>query len=75
MDAIQIEAKLLELGFYIESINKIEHGQQLRLGVGAVINIYDNGTVLVQGKLKPKYRRSIWTLRRELPPLTRWHVN
>ena len=70
--AIQIEAKLLELDFYIDSVSKIDYGQQLRLGCGAVVNVYDKGTVLVQGKLHPQVREeSLTLLKQMLPPDTR----
>ena len=52
-----------------------EYGQQLRLGCGAVVNVYDKGTVLVQGKLIPECREeSLVKLKAALPPETRWCV-
>ena len=71
--AMWIELKLLERGFHLEQ-RDIPGGESLRLGTGAIINIYDNGTVMVQGRLKPQYRG--WTLkilRQLLPKETRWH--
>lgn len=71
--AQQIETKLLELDFYIDSVIKISYAQQIRLGCGAIINIYHNGTVLVQGKLHPQCREeSLQLLNQVLPPDTRW---
>jgi len=75
MNADQIESKLLESDFYIDSVKKIDYGQQLRLGCGAIVNVYDKGTVLVQGKLIPQCREeSLAKLRQALPPDTRWCV-
>jgi hypothetical protein len=72
--AMQIELKLLNTGFHIERAEDITNGERFYLGVGAVISIYDNGTVMVQGKLKPKYKdSSIRTLKRILPVTTLWH--
>ena len=72
--AMQIELKLFNLGFHIERADDIEGGERFYLGVGAIISIYDNGTVMVQGKLKPKYKA--WAtrmLKQVLPKETRWH--
>lgn len=75
MPAQQIMNKLVELDFYIRSTGKIAYGQQIRLGCGAVINVFDKGTVLVQGKLHPQCREeSLELLKQVLPPDTRWHV-
>lgn len=75
MKAEQIETSLTESDFFIDSIKKIEYGQQLRLGCGAVISVYDRGTVLVQGKLHPQCREeSLAKLRQALPPDTRWQL-
>ena len=73
MKVTQMETQLLELGFYIDAIREIDYGQQIRLGCGAVINVYDKGTVLVQGRLHPDYKEeSLKLLRQLLPPDTRW---
>jgi hypothetical protein len=75
MNAQQIEARLRQLDIQIASVGKIEHGWQHRLGCGAVINVYDKGTVLVQGKLRPDCREeSLAMLKLALPPETRWCV-
>lgn len=75
MKTEQIETSLTECDFFIDSIKKIEYGQQLRLGCGAIVNVYDKGTVLVQGKLIPQCREeSLAKLRQALPPDTRWCV-
>ena len=71
--AMWLEVKFLECGFEVEQ-NDIPGGESFRLGTGAIVNIYDNGTVMVQGRLKPQYRG--WTLkilRRLLPKDTRWN--
>jgi hypothetical protein len=72
--AMQIQLKLLNIGFHIERADDIEGGERFYLAVGAIVTVYDNGTVMVQGKLKPKYRTwALRTLRRVLPSGTRWH--
>lgn len=73
--ALQIENRLLELGLYVESVLNIGYGQQIRLGCGAIINVYDKGTVLVQGKLHPHGKEeSLRLLRQALPVDARWGV-
>ena len=73
MNAQEIEARLRQLDFHIASNSKIEHGWQIRLGCGAIVNVYNSGTVLVQGKLIPECREeSLLTLKLALPPITRW---
>ena len=72
--AMQIELKLLNNRLHIERADDIKDGERFYLGVGAVISIYNNGTVMVQGKLRPKYK--VWairTLKRILPSTTLWH--
>jgi hypothetical protein len=71
--AMWLEQKLLTVGFLLEQ-NDIQGGESLRLETGAIINVYDNGTVMVQGRLKPQTRG--WTLkvlRQILPKHTRWN--
>ena len=71
--AMEIELKLLNARFYIKRADDIKGGESFYLGVGAVITIYDNGTVMVQGRIKPKYKESSTrTLKRILPPATLW---
>ena len=71
--AMKIELKLLTTGFYIERADDIKGGESFYLGIGAVITVYDNGTVMVQGRIKPKYKESSTrTLKRILPPATLW---
>ena len=75
MNALEIEARLRQLDFHIASVSKIDHGQQIRLGCGAIVNVYNSGTVLVQGKLIPECREeSLLTLKLALPSITRWCV-
>ena len=70
--AMLVEAELLKRGFRVEQ-NDITGGERLDLGVGAVITIYDNGTVMVQGKLNPKYKAwALRNLKQVLPVSTRW---
>lgn len=72
--AMQIEPKVLNTGFHIERAEDIANCERFHLGVGAVISIHDNGTVMVQGKLKPKYKdSSTRTLKRILPSAILWH--
>ena len=73
MNAQEIEARLRQLDFHIASVSEIEHGWQIRLGCGAVINVYDNGAVLVTGKWHPECQEDSQTmLKRALPRQTRW---
>lgn len=75
MNARTIEIQILESGLYIDKVNDIEYSQQLRLACGAVISVYDKGTVLVQGKLLPASKTELLALLRKiLPSDTRWHV-
>ena len=71
--ATEIELKILEEGLFLAGAEDISGGERFHLGIGPVISVYDNGTVLVQGKFKPKYRA--WgyrTLKRILPKTTIW---
>lgn len=45
-----IEKQLRDHGFIITEVKGINHGRQIKLMEGAVINIYTNNKVLVQGK-------------------------
>lgn len=73
--AMKIEAQLLHAGIFVDSVVEIDHGQQIRLGCGAIVNIYDSGTVLVQGKLSPRGGEStLAKLKKVLPPDSRWMV-
>lgn len=72
--AMKIELALLQKGFFIQDADDIQGGERFRLGVGVTVTVYDNGTVLVQGRLKPKYSWALRTLARILPKATRWHV-
>ena len=75
MNSMQIKAKLIEKDFYIHSVSKINYGQQIKLGCGAIINIYGKGTVLVQGKLIPECKEeSLALLKQVLPSNTRWNL-
>ena len=75
MDIATVASKLHALDLDITCVKKIDYGQQIRLGCGAVINVYDKGTVLVQGKLHEQYReRSMILLKHILPPNTRWCI-
>ena len=72
--AMQIELALLNNRFHIHRAEDIKGGERFHLGVGAIITVYDNGTVLVQGRFTPKYQEwAMRTLTRLLPKHTRWH--
>ena len=71
--AMQIQLALLNNRFWVERAEDIKGGERFYLGVGVVISVYDNGTVLVQGRLKPKYKTwAVKILTRLLPKNTRW---
>lgn len=75
MNFATIELRLRALDFDIACINRIDHGQQIRLRCGAIINVYDNGTVLAQGKLHSQCREVLLSsLKHILPSNTRWCV-
>lgn len=75
MDFATLLSKLHALDFDIICVKKIPYGQQVRLACGAVINVFDTGTALVQGKMHTYYRERAWILlRRILPPTTRWCI-
>lgn len=46
----RIKDILTENGYLISEEREIPYGYQVRLTTGAVVNIYDKGTVTVQGK-------------------------
>ncbi len=71
MDIATLASKLHALDLDITCIKKIDYGQQIRLACGAVINVYDKGTVLVQGKLHEQYReRSMILLKKKWSPVS-----
>jgi hypothetical protein len=73
--AKQIVSKLQQLDFYIRAVKPISYGVQIRLGCGANVNVYDKGTVMVQGRLIESCRdESMEFLKRALPANTKWHV-
>lgn len=75
MNFVAIELRLRALDFDVICINRIDYGQQIRLRCGAIINVYDNGTVLAQGKLQSQCREeSLSSLKHILPSDTRWCV-
>jgi len=62
--------------FAILEVRPLSHGQQIRLGCGAAINIYSNGTVQVQGRFIESVRDESWgILKKILPTTTKWHVS
>ena len=73
--AMQIQLVLLNSNFYIESADDIAGGERFRLGVGVTVTVYNNGTVLVQGRFKPKFAWAVRTLSRTLPKHTRWQTS
>lgn len=75
MNARDIEMRILGSGLFIDKVNKIPYGQQLRLACGAVISVYDKGTVLVQGKFLTSSKAvSLAMLKQILPLETCWCV-
>lgn len=75
MNTRDIEMRILGSGLFIDKVNEIPYGQQLRLACGAVISVYDKGTVLVQGKfLAGSKAISLALLKQILPLETRWCV-
>lgn len=71
--AMHIKSNLLTYGLAIKSDQVIEHGHQIRLDCGAIINVYDKGAVLVQGKLHPfRKTENLALLKQALPPETKW---
>ena len=74
--ANQIVSTLQQLDFHIHSIKPISYGVQICLGCGAYVNVYDKGTVMVQGSLIESCRdESMEFLKRALPANTKWHVS
>ena len=71
--ANHIKSNLLAAGLQITSDSQIEHGHQIRLECGAIINVFDKGAVLVQGKLHPFRKTENWALLKQaLPPEAKW---
>lgn len=71
--ANHIKSDLLAVGLSIASDSQIEHGHQIRLACGAIINVFATGTVLVQGKLHPfRKTENLALLKRALPPEAKW---
>lgn len=71
--ATHIQSTLLAFGLPIASDSQIEHGHQIRLECGANVNVYDKGTVLVQGKLHPfRKTENLALLKQALPPEAKW---
>lgn len=74
--AMDIEVKLQQLNFHIKSVRQIAFAQQIKLGCGAVVTIYDCGKVLTQGKLISSCRdESMALLKQALPPDTIWGIS
>jgi len=71
--AMRIQQQLHELDFALDYPRRISHGTQIRPKCGAVINVFDTGTVVVQGRLiESVAEESLALLRRVLPATTRW---
>lgn len=71
--ADKIRSSLLGVGFSITQVAPLPYGEQLHLGCGAVINVYNTGRVVVQGKVHPDVRpRVLSALKGLLPSDTRW---
>lgn len=70
----QIYVALLRNHFTVVRAEDMPGGERFHLGIGAVVSAYDNGTVLVQGRIKAKYQDWAYKkLTRILPEHTRWH--
>ena len=66
-----IVAALVAEDFYIVTKKEIPYGLQIKLGCGAVVNVYSSGKVMVQGTLIPACaEESMPLLVKALPPLT-----
>ncbi len=72
--ASEIELALLINKFFVRNSDAVQRGHKLQLGIGPSITIYDNGTVMVQGVLYPKYASCKRKLERILPTNTRWKL-
>ena len=73
MNLQTIESKLRAFDFNIVCTKEIDYGQQIRLDCGVVINIYDKGTVLVQGRIHgQRCDELVGLLKIILPSDTRW---
>lgn len=74
--AVDIEVKLQQLNFHIKSVRQIAFPQQIKLGCGAVVTIFDTEKVVVQGKFLPSCRdESMALLKQALPPDTIWGIS
>lgn len=45
-----IQNKLIQSGYIITIIKRLDYGTQLRLSTGGIVNLYTSGKVNVQGK-------------------------
>jgi hypothetical protein len=73
--ADRIETRLIELGLDISFTRRLNFGRQIQVGCGPVINVYDNGTVLVQGRLCAYGEtKELDLLKQALPRNTRWSM-
>jgi len=73
VSVFSIATKLQEQAFSITTVDEIAYGTQIRLACGAIINVFDNGTVFVQGKMDKHTRtRTMELLKKALPENTRW---
>jgi hypothetical protein len=76
MNVDHIEQQLRSKDFYIHRIRKIPYGNLIELGCGPVINVFDKGTVMVQGNFLSNTvcAESMPLLKAILPPDTKWGV-
>lgn len=61
MELYKVQALLESKGFIIDSTDRLPNdtGEQLRLTNGAIVNVFDNGTVTVQGKNSDPVERAL----------------
>lgn len=73
--ALEIEAALLRGGIKVVDVVPINYGQQIKLGCGISVNVYDKGSIFVQGSLPAKFaNKLLWRMRQVLPAQTKWKV-
>lgn len=71
-------ASSVESALHPDAAVQIEYGTQYRLRCGLILNKYDTGTILLQGKLLPKFqcmKEELYSaLKKILPAQTRWCI-
>ena len=71
-------ASSVESALHPDTAVEIEYGTQYRLHCGLVLNKYNTGTILLQGKLLPQFqymKAELYSaLKKLLPAKTRWCI-